>query len=579
MGCKDLNSCVHQSVGGCRRKVRLDVDKLTDTRYQSFSLSPPRGILGTSRHIIATPHIPDRQPLKGPNARPRRLSAKMSALVDLLWSVQGHMASVVPIFSNTKVYLAFVVVVCIAVVNTISTLMRPATLPPRFYYLSKMLRGKFNMKNEGPLGLVRAGSEELGDIFTCHMFHKRITFLVGPDAQSVLFNAKDDVVEQQAVYKFTVPVFGHGVVYDAPLKVMNQQLRFLKHGLAANAMRQHGLKIIKETEAFFADWKEEGVIPFQETFNNLIIRTASRCLLGNEVREQIHDKVADLFEELNNGMTPISFFFPYLPIAAHKRRDHARVELCKLFETTINARRQNPVTGQDFDLCSMLMESTYSDGKKLSNQEISGLLLAALFAGQHTSTITSTWTGLLIWSNKKYLPRLEEEQKKAFAESGGKLTFEAISQMHLLENCAMEALRMFPPLILLMRKVNKPLQYGKYIIPEEDVIISSPSVSHRLKSVYTNPDTFDPDRYDQGEGDAKKMEYIAFGGGRHACLGQKFGLLQVKSIWSYLIRHYTFELVDPFPVVDYQSMVAGPKGAGPNGQVRVKYTRRETPLC
>eukprot|EP00457_Paulinella_chromatophora_P005002 gb/GEZN01005015.1/.p1 GENE.gb/GEZN01005015.1/~~gb/GEZN01005015.1/.p1 ORF type:complete len:499 (+),score=73.04 gb/GEZN01005015.1/:70-1566(+) len=498
----------------------------------------------------------------------------MSALVDLVWSFQAVLASVVPIFGNVKVYLALLILVCAMLVNAISVALRPASLPPTFNYLGKALRGKFNMKATGPLGLIKAGTEEVGDIFTCNILHKRITFLVGPEAQAVLFNAKDDVVEQQAVYRFTVPVFGKGVVYDAPLKVMAQQLRFLKHGLSADAMRQHGAKIVKETEAFFATWKEEGEIEMKETFNNLTIRTASRCLLGNEVREQIHDQVAFLFEELNNGMTPLSFFFPYLPIKAHKQRDHARIELCKLFESTIESRRQSPITGQEFDLCSMLMESTYSDGKKLNNQEIAGLLLAALFAGQHTSTITSTWTGLLIWSNQTYLPRLLEEQKRAMAETGGKMTFEAISQMTLLENCAMEALRLFPPLILLMRKVNKPIQYGKYVIPVDDIIVSCPPVAQRLPKVFSKADTFDPDRFDRGEGDAKKMEYIAFGGGRHACLGQKFGLLQVKSIWSYLLRHYTFELVDKFPSVDYQSMVAGPLG-----KCRVHYKRRPAPIC
>jgi len=45
--------------------------------------------------------------------------------------------------------------------------------------------------------------------------------------------------------------------------------------------------------------------------------------------------------------------------------------------------------------------------------------------------------------------------------------------------------------------------------------------------------------------------------------------LQIKTIWSVLLRDFEFELLDPFPEPDYESMVVGPKPC------RVKYTRRK----
>eukprot|EP00456_Euglypha_rotunda_P012109 TRINITY_DN13375_c0_g1_i2.p1 TRINITY_DN13375_c0_g1~~TRINITY_DN13375_c0_g1_i2.p1 ORF type:complete len:221 (+),score=41.42 TRINITY_DN13375_c0_g1_i2:106-768(+) len=219
------------------------------------------------------------------------------------------------------------------------------------------------------------------------------------------------------------------------------------------------------------------------------------------------------------------------------------------------------------------MDAKYTDGTAPTTEDIGGLLLACLFAGQHTSSITSTWTGMLIMTHgKDLLPRLEAEQKEALSASGGKLTLEAIEKMPLLKNCVKETLRMYPPLILLMRKVKKPLTYKDYIIPEGEIIISSPSVGHRLENVYSQPDKFDPDRFDRGEGKGK-FDYISFGAGRHACLGQQFGLLQVTSIWSVLLRNFDFELVDKLPPIDYTSLVAGPKG-----HCRVRYKRKLRPL-
>jgi len=104
--------------------------------------------------------------------------------------------------------------------------------------------------------------------------------------------------------------------------------------------------------------------------------------------------------------------------------------------------------------------------------------------------------------------------------------------------------------------------------------MSVPPVGHRIPSVYKNPDKFDPDRFTRGEGNQKNFEYIAFGAGRHACLGQSFGILQIKTIWSVLLRNFDFQVIDPFPEVDYTSLVAGPKG-----RCRIRYRRKITPIA
>ena len=39
-------------------------------------------------------------------------------------------------------------------------------------------------------------------------------------------------------------------------------------------------------------------------------------------------------------------------------------------------------------------------GRYLNDEEITGMLIATLFAGQHTSSITSAWTGLAMIRDK-----------------------------------------------------------------------------------------------------------------------------------------------------------------------------------
>jgi sterol 14-demethylase len=70
-------------------------------------------------------------------------------------------------------------------------------------------------------------------------------------------------------------------------------------------------------------------------------------------------------------------------------------------------------------------------------------------------------------------------------------------QMSLLHNCMKEALRLCPPLILLIRYALRDVKVtaGKrtYNIPRGDMVLISPSVGMRLPEVFPNPNIFDPD--------------------------------------------------------------------------------------
>ena len=61
----------------------------------------------------------------------------------------------------------------------------------------------------------------------------------------------------------------------------------------------------------------------------------------------------------------------------------------------------------------------------------------------------------------------------------------------------------------------------------------------------------------------------------HQCMGQQFGLLQVKTILSILLRNYRFEAIEKeFPEPDYTAMVVGPKN-----HLKVRYTKLPGAFC
>mmetsp|Transcript_9050 Transcript_9050/g.16328 ORF Transcript_9050/g.16328 Transcript_9050/m.16328 type:complete len:152 (+) Transcript_9050:190-645(+) len=149
--------------------------------------------------------------------------------------------------------------------------------------------------------------------------------------------------------------------------------------------------------------------------------------------------------------------------------------------------------------------------------------------------------------------------------------------MPLLHNSMKEALRLCPPLILLIRQALKDVKVhaaGKdYTIPEGDMVLISPSVGMRIPEVFAKPDEFDPDRFGPGREEDKSspFAYMGFGGGMHSCMGQNFAFVQVKTILSVLFREFELEMVSKtMPEIDYEAMVVGPKG-----NCQVKYNRRK----
>ena len=110
----------------------------------------------------------------------------------------------------------------------------------------------------GPMRLMKKAMPEYGEVFTVPVFHKRITFLIGPKVSEFFFKAKDTEMSQKEVYEFNVPTFGKGVVFDVDHATRAEQFRFFADSLKSNRLRMYVGMMVKEAEDFFAKWGDEG---------------------------------------------------------------------------------------------------------------------------------------------------------------------------------------------------------------------------------------------------------------------------------------------------------------------------------
>ncbi|MBD2857853.1 cytochrome P450 [Spongiibacter sp. KMU-158] len=420
-----------------------------------------------------------------------------------------------------------------------------------------------------PYQFAKKLADDHGEFVSFKLMGQRIFLLTGEEASTLFYRGTDEQLDQSAAYKLMTPIFGEGLIFDAPNDKKNQQLKMLMPSLRMDAMRNHSGKIVQEVEDAIADWGDSGEIDLVDFMKRLTINTASHCLLGREFRYELSEEFAEIYHDLEKGVSPLAYHFPNLPIPRFRQRDRARQRLQDLVGKIV--KRRESQSEKPTDMFQSLIDMRYEDGTPLDDNEITGMLVGAIFAGHHTSSGTAAWVLLELLKHPGILRNVRGELDELLG-SRGEVSFQSMREVPQLENVLKEVLRLHPPLIILMRKVAQSMRFKDYQIEEGDMLWAVPPVTHRMSSLFDNPEVFDPDRF-AGENpeDKRLMAYQPFGGGKHKCSGNAFAMFQIKAIFAVLLRRYDFDLVEsPQSYVDdYKEMIVQPLSP-----CRVRYRRR-----
>jgi len=417
------------------------------------------------------------------------------------------------------------------------------------------------------IGLLQRTYDECGRVGRFRLFGKDMILFTGPEAHEALFRQPDEVLSPNAAYKMMVPVFGEGVAYGAEPAKMAEQMHMLYPALRNNRMRTYTEIVARETLDVIADWGAEGEIEASAFFGMLTNYTSSSCLLGKEFRNEMSEEFSKVYYDLERGIVAWGYIHPYLPIPAFRRRDRARARLGDMVSEIVEKRKQSGYRGEDF--LQTLIDAEYSDGTKLSDHEITGMLVAAMFAGHHTSSVTTAWTLIELLRHPRFLEEVRSEIRGCYGDSE-QYTFQSLRDLEKTESAVKEALRIHPPLFILLRAALQDCEILGYQVKKGNWVAVSPMVAHRDEEVFKNALDYDPDRYGPGrEEDKRPFAYISFGGGRHKCMGNAFAILQIKAIIAVLLNRYDFELAGDPIETDFQGLVLGPKPP-----IRIRYRRR-----
>jgi sterol 14-demethylase len=397
-----------------------------------------------------------------------------------------------------------------------------------------------------PVGLLHRVRAECGDLGLFRLAQRDVVLVSGAEANEVYFRAGDDVLDQAEAYPFMTPIFGKGVVFDAPPERRKEMLR--NQALRGDQMTGHATTIEREIEGMVAGWGEAGEIDLLDWFAELTIYTTSSCLIGPRFRARLDRRFAELYHELERGTDALAYVDPYLPIESFRRRDAARLALVELVEAIMADRSaQGPPREGEWDMLDVLMVlKDDAGGPRFTADEITGMFISMMFAGHHTSSGTAAWTLIELLRHPDVLAGVVAELDELY-QDGRSVSFQALREIPVLESALKEALRLHPPLVLLMRVAKQDVDIAGHLVPAGTMVAASPAVSNRIAADFPEPDRFDPSRYlePRQEDLVNRWTWIPFGAGRHRCVGSAFAMMQLKAIFSVILRDYEFEMAQP----------------------------------
>jgi sterol 14-demethylase len=393
-----------------------------------------------------------------------------------------------------------------------------------------------------PIALMQRIHDECGAIGEMNLAGQPVVMLYGADAHEAFFRAPDEQLDQAAAYPFMKPIFGEGVVFDGTPEQRKQAIK--NRSLRDESMRGHAEVIAHETEQMAAQIEGRDEIDLLDFFAELTIYTSSACLLGREFRDELTPAFADAYHDLEKGTDAFAYVNPYLPLPSFRKRDRARRRLVELVTAILDCRRSEG--RETSDLLSVLSRLTRKDGSpRYTPDQITGMFISMMFAGHHTTSGTAAWTLLELLRHPEILTNVLVELDELYAD-GRDVSYQALREMPALEGAIKEALRLHPPLILLMRKVVRDFHFGDWVVEAGKTVAVSPAISNRMPEYFPQPDSFDPSRYGPGrQEDRQSFAWIPFGAGRHRCVGAAFAMMQLKAIFSVLLRRFDFELAQP----------------------------------
>ncbi|KAG5866474.1 hypothetical protein JTB14_031683 [Gonioctena quinquepunctata] len=212
-----------------------------------------------------------------------------------------------------------------------------------------------------------------------------------------------------------------------------------------------------------------------------------------------------------------------------------------------NVARKMGIKQQKGDLLVNLKDTNEETTQrpKITMDNVVALSFGLFIGGFETSTSSFTFCVFELASHPDIQDRLREEVKRVMAKYDNKITYESLGEMTYLRQILDETWRLHPPAHTINRVCTKDYKVpGENLIIEKgtNVLVTITGI-HRDPEYFPNPLVFDPDRFsEENKKKIPSLAHIPFGAGPRICIGERFGVMQVKAAIAALFSKYRITL-------------------------------------
>ena len=264
-----------------------------------------------------------------------------------------------------------------------------------------------------------------------------------------------------------------------------------------------------------------------------------------------HDIARDVFERFRDYQRsqPILNLAAFLPLPKWMPRQHsartrrAASEIRALI-TRLTTQRMAAIEDGSApdDLATRIMTTTDpKTGDRFDTDEMVDQVAIFFLAGHETSASALGWALYLMAAFPDWQERLAEE---AQALSDGTRDLSVMSRLKLSRDVFREALRLYPPVPMMVRETTCPERFRDRDVPKGSQVVLSPWHLHRHERLWDNPDGFDPDRWNTENGKTCMREaFIPFSAGARVCPGAGFAMVEGPLLLSMILRRFRVTVV------------------------------------
>jgi cytochrome P450 len=399
-----------------------------------------------------------------------------------------------------------------------------------------------------------------------------IVVATSPQAIRDILSIRDGAVDKTSLILSELRRVLGGNLFNLPYEHWLPRKRTLQPVFTKQHVRQFGGHMAEAAEKVSAGWADGAVVDLDAECRALTLQALGRSVLGLD----LNDHVDDIAEPLRTALTYVAdrSLRPvraprWLPTPQRRRAYAASAALHRLAGDILAKCRADPST--DAPLVQALIAATDPvTGNGLSDSEIADELIVFLFAGHDTTATTLTYA---MWELGRH-PDIQDRVAAEVAELPDReLEPDDVSRLSYTVQVLREALRLCPPGPTGTRMATRDVEVGGYRVPAGTLLIFGRLAVQRDPTLWDRPLVFDPDRFSpENMKNRDRWQYIPFGGGPRACIGDHFAMLEATlGLATFIRRAEVRSLHDDFPLAVPFTMVAdGPIRARIHSRCRVR---------